>query len=243
MAQSSIEWTEMTWNPTTGCTKISAGCKFCYAEVMSKRLQAMGQKKYENAFKLTLHEDSLSVPYTWKKPKVVFVNSMSDLFHKKVPLEFIQRVFSVMNDNPQHVFQVLTKRSDILLKYHKELTWTHNIWMGVSVEDERVMHRIDDLRQTNAKTKFLSCEPLIGPLPTMNLKKIDWVIVGGESGRTPRKMNEDWVLDIQEQCTKKKVAFFFKQWGGTNKKKAGRELNGKVYNEMPAMEQLEEIGY
>ncbi len=203
----------------------------------------MGQKKYENAFKLTLHEDSLSVPYTWKKPKVVFVNSMSDLFHKKVPLEFIQRVFSVMNDNPQHVFQVLTKRSDILLKYHKELTWTHNIWMGVSVEDERVMHRIDDLRQTNAKTKFLSCEPLIGPLPTMNLKKIDWVIVGGESGRTPRKMNEDWVLDIQEQCTKKKVAFFFKQWGGTNKKKAGRELNGKVYNEMPAMEQLEEIGY
>lgn len=233
----------MTWNPTTGCTKISAGCKFCYAEVMSKRLQAMGQKKYENAFKLTLHEDSLSVPYTWKKPKVVFVNSMSDLFHKKVPLEFIQRVFSVMNDNPQHVFQVLTKRSDILLKYHKELTWTHNIWMGVSVEDERVMHRIDDLRQTNAKTKFLSCEPLIGPLPTMNLKKIDWVIVGGESGRTPRKMNEDWVLDIQEQCTKKKVAFFFKQWGGTNKKKAGRELNGKVYNEMPAMEQLEEIGY
>ena len=148
-----------------------------------------------------------------------------------------------MNNCPQHTFQVLTKRSDILLKYHKELTWTHNIWMGVSVEDERVTHRIDDLRKTNAKTKFLSCEPLIGPLPKLNLQKIDWVIVGGESGRKPRPMNVDWVLDIQEQCAKKKVAFFFKQWGGTNKKKAGRELNGKLYNEMPSMEQLEEVNF
>lgn len=242
MAQSSIEWTEMTWNPTTGCTKISAGCKYCYAEVMSRRLKAMGIDKYKDGFKLRIHEDALNVPYTWKHQKVVFVNSMSDLFHKDVPLDFIKKVFKVMNDTP-HIYQVLTKRSDILLKYHKELTWTPNIWMGVSVEDSRVVHRIDDLRKTNAHTKFLSCEPLIGPLPKMNLKNINWVIVGGESGRTPRDMDTDWVLDIQEQCAKKKVAFFFKQWGGTNKKKAGRELNGKVYNEMPSMEQLEEVDY
>ena len=242
MAQSSIEWTEMTWNPTTGCTKISAGCKYCYAEVMSRRLKAMGIDKYKDGFKLRIHEDALNVPYTWKHQKVVFVNSMSDLFHKDVPLDFIKKVFKVMNDTP-HIYQVLTKRSDILLKYHKELTWTPNIWMGVSVEDSRVVHRIDDLRKTNAHTKFLSCEPLIGPLPKMNLKNINWVIVGGESGRTPRDMDTDWVLDIQEQCAKKKVAFFFKQWGGTNKKKAGRELNGKVYNEMPSMDQLEEVDY
>ncbi len=240
MAQSSIEWTEMTWNPTTGCNKVSAGCKYCYAEIMSRRLQAMGIDKYKDGFKLRLHEDALSVPYTWKHQKVVFVNSMSDLFHKDVPLEFIQKVFTVMNDTP-HIYQVLTKRSDILLKYHKELNWTHNIWMGVSVEDSRVKHRIDDLRKTNAKTKFLSCEPLIGSLPKLNLKKIDWVIVGGESGRNPRPMNVDWVLDIQAQCEKAKVAFFFKQWGGTNKKKTGRTLNGRTYDEMPPIEQLEAI--
>ncbi len=239
MAQSSIEWTEMTWNPTTGCNKISAGCKFCYAEVMTRRLEAMGIEKYKDGFKLRTHEDALHTPYGWKSPKIVFVNSMSDMFHKDVPLEFIKKVFETMNNCPQHIFQVLTKRSDVLLKYHKELNWTHNIWMGVSVEDARVKDRIDDLRKTNAKVKFLSCEPLIGPLKKMNLKKIDWVIVGGESGRTPRIMNPDWVLDIQEQYSKNKVAFFFKQWGGTNKKKAGRELNGKVYDEMPAIEQLE----
>lgn len=241
MAQSSIEWTEMTWNPTTGCDKISAGCKYCYAEVMSRRLQAMGIDKYKDGFKLRIHEDALLIPYGWKSPKIVFVNSMSDMFHKDVPLSFIQKVFKTMNENPQHTFQVLTKRSDILLKYHKELNWTHNIWMGVSVEDNRVKNRIDDLRKTNARTKFLSCEPLIGSIPKMNLKKIDWVIVGGESGRTPRPMNIDWVLDIQQQCEKAKVAFFFKQWGGTNKKKAGRELNGRTYDEMPATEQLEEV--
>lgn len=233
MAQSSIEWTEMTWNPVTGCTKISAGCKYCYAEVMARRLQAMGIEKYQNAFKLTLHEDALHIPYTWRKQKVVFVNSMSDLFHKDVPLSFIQKVFKVMNENPQHTFQVLTKRADRLLKVHKQLTWTHNIWMGVSVEDERVMNRIDCLRQTNARVKFLSCEPLIGPLPNMNLQNIDWVIVGGESGRKARPMEADWVLDIMDQCKTANVAFFFKQWGGTNKKKAGRMLNGKTYDEMP----------
>ena len=233
MAQTHIEWTEMTWNPTTGCNKVSAGCKYCYAEVMSRRLHSMGMEKYANGFKLTIHEDALDIPYSWKHPKVVFVNSMSDLFHKNVPLEFIKKVFNVMNDNPQHVFQVLTKRSDILLKYNKELKWGHNIWMGVSVENEKAMHRINDLRKTSARVKFLSCEPLIGPLPNMNLKKIDWVIVGGESGRKPRKMDEDWVLDILDQCQAAEIKFFFKQWGGTNKKKAGRTLLDQTWDEMP----------
>ena len=241
MAQSSIEWTEMTWNPVTGCDKISAGCKFCYAEVMAKRLKAMGVEKYQNEFKLTIHEDELATPYTWKKSKVVFVNSMSDLFHKDVPIEFIQNVFRVMKDNPQHVFQVLTKRADVMLYYDKEgwLDWSHNIWMGVSVENEKAMKRIDLLRQSNARTKFLSCEPLIGPLPKLNLKNIDWVIVGGESGRKPRPMKKEWVLDIKQQCEKKDVAFFFKQWGGTNKKKTGNLLDGKKYLEMPEFEQEE----
>lgn len=235
MAQTSIEWTEMTWNPTTGCDKISKGCKFCYAEIMTKRLKAMGVDKYSNGFDLTIHEDELMKPYTWKKPKVVFVNSMSDLFHKDVPIEFVQKVFKVMKDNPHHVFQVLTKRADILLYYDKEdfLEWTHNIWMGVSVENEKAMKRIDLLRQTGARTKFLSCEPLIGPLPNINLSKIDWVIVGGESGRTPRPIKKEWVLDIKEQCQKSNTAFFFKQWGGTNKKKSGNLLEGQKYLEMP----------
>lgn len=240
MAQSSIEWTEMTWNPTTGCSKISAGCKYCYAEVMSKRLQAMGVEKYKDDFKVRIHPDTLKVPYTWKTSKVVFVNSMSDLFHPEVPLEFIKQVFHVMNDNPQHVFQVLTKRAERLYEVHEELKWTHNIWMGVSVEDERVNKRIDYLRKTKARTKFLSCEPLIGPLRNMNLDSIDWVIVGGESGRKPRPMDPDWALDIQQQCESADVAFFFKQWGGTNKKKAGRLLNGRTYDEMPTF-RVEEL--
>lgn len=243
MSQSSIEWTEMTWNPTTGCDKISAGCKYCYAEVMTRRLQAMGVEKYKDGFKLRMHEDALLIPYSWKHSKVVFVNSMSDLFHKDVPLSFIQKVFKTMNDNPQHTFQVLTKRADILLKHDKDLDWAHNIWMGVSIENEKVKHRIDYLRQTNARVKFLSCEPLIGPLRNMDLQNIDWVIVGGESGRKPRPMNVDWVLDIQEQCETSGVKFFFKQWGGTNKKKTGRILNGRTYNEMPSTEQLEETTF
>jgi protein gp37 len=237
MAQTSIEWTELTWNPVTGCTKISAGCKFCYAEVMTKRLQAMGVEKYQAGFKkVRIHEDALAIPYTWKKSKVVFVNSMSDLFHKDVPLEFIQKVFQVMKDNGQHVFQVLTKRAERLAEISHLLPWSHNIWMGVSVEDDRVLERIDFLRQTGSKVKFLSCEPLIGPLPNLNHTGIDWVIVGGESGHKPRPMDPDWVLDIQEQCQAAKVAFFFKQWGGKNKKKAGRELNGQTYDEMPDVE-------
>ena len=192
MAESSIEWTEMTWNPTTGCTKISAGCKFCYAEVMARRLKAMGIDKYNAGFKLAIHEAALDIPYAWKGSRVVFVNSMSDLFHKDVPLQFIKKVFKVMNENLQHTFQVLTKRSDVLLKYDKELNWTPNIWMGVSVEDNRVVNRIDDLRKTSALVKFLSLEPLIGPLGKLELTNIDWVIVGGESGRKPRPMDSRW---------------------------------------------------
>jgi protein gp37 len=233
MSQSSIEWTQMTWNPTTGCSKISAGCKYCYAEVMSKRLQAMGVEKYKDAFDVRIHPDALNIPYTWRSPKTVFVNSMSDLFHKDIPLSFIKQVFDVMNDNPQHVFQVLTKRSDLLLKNNSELRWGHNIWIGTSVENQKVMHRIDDLRHTSARVKFLSCEPLIGPLPKLNLVGIDWVIVGGESGHKARPMKEDWVLDILDQCQAADVKFFFKQWGGRNKKKAGRQLLDQTWDDMP----------
>jgi protein gp37 len=235
MAQSSIEWTEMTWNPTTGCTKLSAGCKFCYAEVMSRRLHAMGIEKYKDGFKVRVHEDALKIPYSWKGSKIVFVNSMSDLFHPEVPFEFIQKVFKVMNDTPQHTYQVLTKRAERLYELHEHLNWTKNIWMGVSVEDERVIDRIDFLRETNAAIKFLSCEPLIGPLRNMNLHNIDWVIVGGESGRKSRPMNEEWVWDIKFQCQEQEVLFFFKQWGGKNKKKTGRILAGNTYDEMPVV--------
>jgi protein gp37 len=233
MAQSSIEWTEMTWNPTTGCNKVSAGCKYCYAEVMTRRLHAMGIEKYKDGFEVRVHEDALDVPYSWKKPKVVFVNSMSDLFHPEVPFEFIEKVFKVMNDTPQHTYQVLTKRADRLYELHLRLNWTNNIWMGVSVENEKVVDRIDFLRETNAVVKFLSCEPLIGPLRNLNLDNINWVIVGGESGRKARPMKEAWVWDIRQQCQDAGVAFFFKQWGGVNKKKTGRVLGGRTYDEMP----------
>ena len=236
MSQSTIEWTEMTWNPTTGCTKVSAGCKYCYAEVMTRRLQAMGIDKYKNGFEIRTHDDALDIPYSWKKPKVVFVNSMSDLFHKDVPLDFIKRVFEVMNNTPQHTYQVLTKRADRLFEIHHHLNWTTNIWMGVSVENNKVKKRIDFLRETDAKVKFLSCEPLIGPLTNLNLEGIHWVIVGGESGRKARPMTESWVWDIKQQCEDQKTAFFFKQWGGTNKKKAGRLLGGDTYSNMPALQ-------
>lgn len=235
MARTKIEWTESTWNPITGCTKISAGCKNCYAEVMTRRLQAMGQEKYMNGFNLTLHPETLKEPYIWKKPRVIFVNSMSDLFHKDIPVQYIIDVFKVMKENPHHVFQILTKRAELLLYYDKEgyLEWTHNIWMGATVEDNTVTKRIDLLRQTGAKIKFLSCEPLLTGIPGMNLKGIDWVIVGGESGRTPRPVKEEWVLNIKDQCQKANIAFYFKQWGGTNKKKNGKSLQGKQYTEIP----------
>lgn len=233
MAISSIEWTQMTWNPTTGCTKISAGCKYCYAEVLSKRLMAMGQVKYKNNFKLTIHPTTLLIPFTWTKPRIVFVNSMSDLFHEKVPLSYIQQVFEVMNKCPQHQFQVLTKRAERLEQISHELTWTENIWMGVSVEDNRVINRIDHLRNTGAAIKFLSIEPLIGNVGEINLEGIDWVIVGGESGFNSREIKEEWVLDIKRQCRISRVAFFFKQWGGKNKKVTGRLLKGRTYDEFP----------
>mgnify|MGYP001771070397 CR=1 FL=1 len=235
MAQSKIEWTEATWNPTTGCDKISAGCKFCYAEVLSNRLHAMGIDKYKNNFELTIHENELQKPYSWKKPKLIFVNSMSDLFHKNVPIHFIQKVFKVMNENPHHIFQILTKRADVLRYYDREgwLEWANNIWMGVSVENEKVKNRIDLLSATGAKIKFLSCEPLIGEIPNINLEGIHWVIVGGESGRKARPIKEEWVIDIKNQCLKAGVPFFFKQWGGKNKKKTGRLLEGKIWDEMP----------
>ncbi|MCC7429699.1 phage Gp37/Gp68 family protein [bacterium] len=229
----------MTWNPTTGCNKISDGCKFCYAEIMAERLKSIGVEKYANGFNLTIHADELRKPYSWKTPEKIFVNSMSDLFHKNVPVDFIQKVFTVIKENPRHIFQILTKRADVLLDYDKKklLEWTHNLWMGVTVENEKVMERINLLRQTDAKTKFLSCEPLLSPLPNLNLEGIDLVIVGGESGKTPRPMKEEWVMGIKEQCEKNKVAFFFKQWGGTNKKKTGNLLNGKKYLEMPKLEE------
>jgi len=235
MTKSSIEWTELTWNPTTGCSKYSNGCKYCYAEIMSKRLQAMGVEKYKDAFDVRIHPDQLLLPYKWKTPKIVFVNSMSDLFHKEVPADFIKRVFFVMNDNPQHVFQILTKRAERLIELSAELVWTDNIWMGVSVEDTSVTHRVDRLRETSAHIKFLSCEPLLGPLPSLNLDGIHWLIVGGESGTRPRPMSEDWVFDIQKQCEEQDVKFFFKQWGGRNKKAAGRLLNGRTYDDMPGI--------
>jgi protein gp37 len=203
----------------------------------------MGIDKYKDGFKVRIHPETLRIPYTWKSSKVVFVNSMSDLFHEDIPLSYIKKVFKVMNENPQHVFQVLTKRAERLFELHEELEWSHNIWMGVSVENKKVLPRIDLLRKTKARVKFLSCEPLIGPLENMNLKKIDWVIVGGESGHRPRKMEPDWVLDIQEQCTKANVAFFFKQWGGRNKKAAGRILNERTYDEMPRQYELADEKY
>jgi protein gp37 len=203
---------------------------------MTKRLKAMGQEKYAGGFReIRTHVSELERPFSWKSPKVVFVNSMSDLFHDEVPVSFIQQVFQTMNDCPQHTFQVLTKRAENVERYSALVNWSPNIWMGVSVEDERVVHRIDHLRNSGAAVKFLSLEPLIGPLPELNLSGIDWVIVGGESGRKPRPMNPDWVLDIQRQCKEQNVAFFFKQWGGVNKKAAGRLLNGRTYDEMPAL--------
>jgi protein gp37 len=249
MASSSIEWTELTWNPVTGCTKISPGCKFCYAEIMSKRLKAMGVEKYSEGFNIRTHADTLNIPFSWKKPKVVFVNSMSDLFHPDVPVEFIKAVFSVMNQTPQHIYQVLTKRSERLLELSVELSWTDNVWMGVSIENEDYRYREDHLSKTAAKTKFLSVEPLIGPIKKLKLDRIDWVIVGGESGHKARPLKKQWIDDIRLQCENSNVAFFFKQWGKAKfnvnqldptidtehpqHAKGGCELDGKIYRQMP----------
>jgi len=233
MAETKIEWTELTWNPSTGCSKISSGCKNCYAEKMTKRLTAMGVDKYYNGFNLTWHESELDRPYSLKQPRMIFVNSMSDLFHEEMPLEFIQKVFQVMNDCPQHVFQVLTKRADILSQYSTLLNWTPNIWMGVTVESQKYTERINFLRRTGAFVKFLSLEPLLSPLHELDLREIDWVIVGGESGSEARPIEKSWVIDIKEQCQHANIPFFFKQWGGFNKKATGSLLEGIHYKEMP----------
>lgn len=232
-AKSSIEWTEMTWNPVTGCVKISKGCTHCYAERMAKRLTAMGSSRYVNGFAPTLHDDLVDLPRRWKKPRTVFVNSMSDLFQEAVPDDFIARVFETMAACPQHTFQILTKRSERVAALGHKLPWPANVWMGVSVENAKVLDRIDDLRSVPAQVRFLSCEPLIGPLGALDLAGIHWVIVGGESGPKARPMRETWAQDIREQCEDQGIAFFFKQWGGVRKEKFGRELNGRTYDAMP----------
>ena len=232
--RSAIEWTESTWNPVTGCTKVSPGCKHCYAERMAKRLQAMGQPNYANGFQLTLHDHVLQAPLKWKTPRIIFVNSMSDLFHEDVPLDFIQQVFTVMHQAHWHQFQILTKRSERLAELAARLRWSPNIWMGVSVETARYQYRIDHLRETPAHIKFLSLEPLLGPLPRLALQGIDWVIVGGESGPGARPMKKSWVIEIRDRCIATQTPFFFKQWGGVRKKKTGRELDGRTWDEMPA---------
>ncbi len=231
--KSSIEWTQSTWNPLTGCDKISPGCKHCYAERMAKRLKAMGQTNYRNEFALTLHPHVLELPLRWKQPQMIFVNSMSDLFHERVPESYIQKVFATMRRAHWHQFQILTKRSERLREMNSRIDWPENVWMGVSVENAKYASRIADLQMTSAKIRFLSLEPLIGDLGALNLQSIDWVIVGGESGPGSRPMQREWVLEIQRQCESASVPFFFKQWGGTNKKRTGRELDGKTYDELP----------
>ena len=238
-ANSSIEWTEATWNPLTGCTKISPGCQHCYAERLALRLQAMGQPNYRHGFRLTLHEHALNLPLRWKQPRVIFVNSMSDLFHERVPVEFLQRVFAVMCRADWHCFQVLTKRAERLASLSATLPWRSHIWMGVSVETQQYAFRIDGLRRTGAHVKFLLLEPLLGPLPQLNLRAIDWVIVGGESGPGARPMDPAWVLDIRDQCQQAKVPFFLKQWGGVRKTQTGRMLEGRMWDEMPPLPMVE----
>ncbi|WP_158854718.1 DUF5131 family protein [Saccharothrix deserti] len=243
-SRSTIEWTEVTWNPTTGCDRISKGCDNCYALALAKRLKAMGTEKYQNdgdprtsgpGFGVALHPDTLDQPYRWRSPRVVFVNSMSDLFHAKVPLEFVRRVFKVMADTPQHTYQVLTKRSARLRKLADKLDWPSNVWMGVSVENSDQLVRVDDLRAVPAAVRFLSCEPLLGPLTELNLEGINWVITGGESGPNARPVDPVWVRQIRDACQEADVAFFHKQWGGRTPKAGGRELDGQTWDEMPRL--------
>ena len=241
---SSIEWTDATWNPTTGCDRVSAGCDNCYALTLARRLKAMGLAKYQNdgdprtsgpGFALTLHEDTLTAPYRWRAPRLVFVDSMSDLFHPDVPPAFIQKVFAVMADTPRHTYQILTKRSRRLAALAPDLDWPPNVWMGVSVENDRYAFRIDHLRSVEAAVRFVSAEPLLGPLPGLDLSSIHWLIAGGESGRNARPMEKAWVRDLRDQCREANVAFFFKQWGGRTPKSGGRELDGAYHDEFPIM--------
>ena len=240
---SAIEWTEATWNPTTGCDRLSAGCDHCYALTLAKRLKAMGAPKYQNdgdprtsgpGFGVTIHPDALRIPYGWREPRVVFVNSMSDLFHARVPVSFVREVFSVMADTPRHTYQVLTKRSRRLVRLADRLDWPPNVWLGVSVEDAAQLQRIDHLRDVPAAVRFLSCEPLLGPLHGLDLTGIGWVIAGGESGPGCRPLDRTWVTDIRDACTAAGVPFFFKQWGGRTPKAGGRELDGVLWDKMPS---------
>lgn len=235
MSTTTIEWTEATWNPVTGCSKISPGCQHCYAERMAKRLQAMGQPNYRDGFAVRTHEHTLQIPESWSKPRMVFVNSMGDLFHEEVPFDFIQQVFEVMQRTPQHTYQLLTKRAERLTELAHRLEWPDNVWMGVTVEDNERLARVGQLRGVPAKVRFLSIEPLLEPLPDLELSGIQWVIVGGESGPGARPMRAEWVIEIRNRCLDSGVPFFFKQWGGVRKKAAGRKLEDRVWNEMPIL--------
>lgn len=229
-----IEWTDRTWNPITGCTPISDGCQNCYAIKMARRLKAMGNARYRNGFQVTIHQDLFDQPLRWKKPSMIFVNSMGDMFHENIPLEYIQRIFKTMTKANQHVFQVLTKRSSRMLELAPRLPWSDNIWLGVTVESGKYLYRVENLKKTPAKTKFLSIEPMIGPVNNLVLDGIDWVIVGGESGHHARIIKKEWAISIRDTCTANDVPFFFKQWGGTNKKKTGKVLDGKIWDQFPA---------
>lgn len=231
---SHIEWTDATWNPVTGCTKVSPGCKFCYAERFAKRLKHMGKARYAEGFKLTTHDDLVTLPLRWKAPRMVFVNSMSDLFHPDVPVEFIRRVFQTMVEADRHIFQVLTKRSERLAEIASELPWPKNVWMGVSIENMTYASRADDLRTVPAEVRFLSCEPLLGSLQDLDISEIHWLIAGGESGQKFRPVQPQWIEELRDKCNDKGVAFFFKQWGGRNKKATGRLLDGRTWDEMPS---------
>jgi protein gp37 len=233
MSLSTIEWTEATWNPVTGCSKVSAGCLHCYAERMAARLQAMGQNNYRNGFAVTCHPQMLDLPKRWKKPRLIFVNSMGDLFHEQVPMEFVQQCFAVMSDTPQHTYQLLTKRSERLAELADALAWSANLWIGVTVESQAEVKRIADLRRVPAAIRFLSIEPLLGPIEALDLSGIHWVIVGGESGPKSRPMKEEWVMAIRDRCLQEGVPFFFKQWGGVRKKATGRMLEGRTWDAMP----------
>lgn len=239
---SKIEWTNSTWNPVTGCKKISSGCRHCYAERMAKRLQAMGKPQYAKGFEISIHPETLDQPFKWKKPRIIFVNSMSDLFLEEIPFEFVEKIFRVMNECSWHTFQVLTKRPHIAEKYTKYLNWTQNIWLGVTVENDGTTFRIKHLRKIPAAIRFLSIEPLLSDIPRLPLTGIDWVIVGGESGPKARPMKIEWVRKIRDRCIKYDVPFFFKQWGGVNKKKSGRILDGRTWNEMPDIYELKKEG-
>ena len=240
MAASKIEWTEETWNPITGCSKCSAGCQHCYAEIFANRLQAMGNERYKDAFKVTVHRDLFEKPLDWKKPKMIFVNSMSDIFHEDIPEQDILDLFDVMNRATWHTFQVLTKRADRMVELSDRINWTDNIWMGVSVENSDALNRCEQLKETGAKIKFVSAEPLLESISDIDLTGIDWLIVGGESGAGSRPMEKEWVIELRDKAEDSDVAFFFKQWGGTRKKKAGSDLDGKQYKAYPKLKKRKE---